>query len=104
MGVLVEPPLLAGALSLVIAQAGVDDVVIDLRSGHLDAAVVTDSPQEAMSADVVIELPDNEGGVGFGRVHTHDGVTDVAIGGVASILDLLDRYCPARVRRGSTER
>jgi hypothetical protein len=98
----VEPALLAGALSLVIAQAGVDDLVevIDLREAHLDAAVVTHGAHPAVSADVVIELPDSEDGAGFGRVHTGGRVTDVPIGGVGSILDLLDRYCPADVRRG----
>jgi len=106
VGIIVEPALLAGALSLVIEQAGVDDVVptVNLRSAHLDAVVVTHGVEEAVSADVVIELPDAEGGVGFGRVRTRDGVTDVPIGGVASILELLDRYCPAAVRRGNSER
>lgn len=94
----VEPNMLAGALSTVLAEVGVYDVVSsdDLKDAYVDAAVVTAVRSYLERADIIIELPDTEGGAGIGRVRTWDGAVDVAITGMGSILDLLDRYCPAR--------
>lgn len=100
-----EPEVLAGAIAEVLASAGVDEVVGrgQLTDAHLDAAVVTIDLREGVDADVVIELPDTSGNTGVGRVTTALGGEEVVITGAATILELLDRYCPAVTARRSGE-
>ena len=84
-----------------LARDGVDEV-IELGSHeviHLDAAVVSDIHAANADADVVIELPDPEGASRLGRLRTLSGVEAVPIPSLASILTLLDRYCPGEVSR-----
>ena len=102
MGVAVDPKLLGDALETVLTHDGVDEVVPADRIGreHLDAVVVTIDLTGDPGADIVIRLPDSSGNAGVARVTTSRGSEDMWIDDAASILDLLDRYCPAaRPRR-----
>jgi hypothetical protein len=92
--VAVEPFVLGGALADLLRQDDDEVVVIDLRDrvdlppGRFDAAVVTGSPD--VEADVVIQLPDTEGGGGTASVLEEDGVRrQTPMSTVTDLIDLL---------------
>lgn len=95
MLVAVEPHVLADALAGVLAQSGDDIVVLEPEespgsvAGDYDAAVVTIVLPDDVHAELIIELPDDEGGRDTGRLRRGAETRDVAIDCLADLLDLL---------------
>jgi hypothetical protein len=88
----VQPRLLADALRLMLNQRGID-VAPEGPRGPVDL-VVTDRPEGAGLAHIVIQLPQNPGDVGSVRV---DGVeVDVQVVNVADLDIVLERYLDIR--------
>jgi hypothetical protein len=105
VAIAVQPTILGDALTSVLRDLDVDEVV-NLREPHdtappadFDAAVVTIVLPDAVDADVVIELPDTPTGDGPTTVRHHDRCETVAVTALADILRLLDDYCPSTERR-----
>lgn len=103
VAIAVEPTVLGDALTDVLRDAGVDEVV-NLRDtqpapGAFDAAVVTIVLPEDVNADVVIELPGTSTGDGETRVKVGGRTARVPVRALADILRLLDDYCPGDAPR-----
>jgi hypothetical protein len=112
VAIAVEPTILGDALTAVLREVGVDDVV-NLRDPHempttadFDAAVVTIVLPDSVDAEVVIELPDTATGEGLTNVRHEDHCDTVDIRGLDDILRLLDDFFPCsgqpRLPRGTT--
>lgn len=103
VAIAVEPTILGDALTDVLRDAGIDEVV-NLRDavptpGPFDAAVVTLVLPDDVDADVVIALPGTATGDGETRVKVGGRTARVPVRAVADILRLLDDYCPGDAPR-----
>lgn len=100
VAIAVEPTILGDALTAVLREVGVDDVVnmrdseVAERPPPFDAAVVTIVLPDAVEADVVIELPGTDTGEGLTNVRHEDHCDTVDVRGLDDILRLLDAYFP----------
>lgn len=99
----IDPPLLADTVAVVLAHAGQDEVEV-LRPGtgtphgHYSGVIAT-IDLTGVDADVVIQLPDAEGGGGMGAAVTAAGSREVALPDVVAVLQLLDEHCAADAPR-----
>ena len=105
--VAVEPAILGDSLAGVLGDRGDRVDVIDLRdpqapvpTGHYDAAIVTISLPDGIDADVVIELPDHQGGGGTGSVQRGLVTARVELDGIDDLLGVLGSM-PSNGRSGT---
>lgn len=110
VAIAVEPTILGDALTAVLREVGLDDVVNlrhpddpgegdDADARGFDAAVVTVVLPDSVDVDVVIELPDSASGGGLTNVRLPGQCDTVAVHALDDILRLLDDYCPSSDRR-----
>ena len=99
----VEPTVLEGAFATILGHGARADVVqfhrasADERAGHFDAAIVTAGLAGNLDADVVVTLPDTQGGGGVARV-TVGGVSHaVAVRTNDEVIDLLAEQFPVEI-------
>jgi hypothetical protein len=88
--VAVEPRLLGDALSELLTEIGLDDVVrldADPLDGHIDLALVSDGSPH-VRADLVLRVPDSAD-------LAESGKGDLRPGSAGELLVILDRVCPA---------
>ena len=101
----VQPALLGLMLANVLTRLGVDEVVhigtATPAGVHYDAALTTAIRPADIAAPVVIKFPDQEGNAGIGEITDRKGMKTVAIVGLDTVLELLDLYCPAQVKRAT---
>jgi hypothetical protein len=96
--VAVEPRVLGDVLARLLRHdhVDVDALAVDggevepPAAGHYDAAVVTITLPDSVTADVVLELPDTLGNAGEGRLRQDAATTPVPVDGPAAIIDLID--------------
>jgi hypothetical protein len=110
LAITVRPAVLADALTAVLADIGADDVV-NLTNGdaepwsdHYDAALVTEPEAVVqLDANVVILLPAPTPDHRDRRppVSAHRSRRLLQVQDLLSVLDVLDEYCPAPVKRRS---
>ena len=105
VAIAVEPTILRHALTDMLREAGIDDVV-DLQADKepadenaFDAAVVTVFLPDDVAADVVIQLPDTSTGHGETQVRVAGRVARVSVHELGDLLRLLDDYCPGAAPR-----
>lgn len=92
--VAVEPRLLGDALSELLADIGLDEVVRphdDDDDGHIDLALVNDG-SPPVRADLVLRVPDS-------AELAASGSGDLRPASASELLAILDRVCPAREPR-----
>lgn len=95
----VEPALYETALSFLLEEADVDDVISFAErdgdvSGRYDVAVVSTGLPPQVDSDVVIYLPDTDSGAGELRVETAKGSRTIRIEGPREIFEVIDLTIP----------
>lgn len=87
--VAVEPRLLGDALSELLTDIGLDDIVRPdaVHDRHIDVALISDG-SPAVRADLVLRVPDSAD-------LAQSGNGDLRPGSAAELLAILDRVCPA---------
>ena len=88
--VAVEPRLLGDALSELLTEIGLDDVVRlenEAPEDHIDVALVSETSPR-VRADLVLRVPDSAD-------LAESGKGDLRPGSAGELLAILDRVCPA---------
>lgn len=89
----VSPPLLSDVIARLLARADVDVVVLDADSRlptAVDLALISGPLPLELTATVSVELPDDLGNAGTGRVHTATGDVAVELGGFEQLAAVID--------------
>lgn len=91
--VAVNPRLLADTLVRALARPDVEVVLDpeDDRAGTYDLAVVSSALPPAITAEVVVTLPDPAAGT-QGSITTVEGTEPAVLGDLASLLEALNRF------------
>lgn len=92
VGVAVDPPLLADLLVRLLKTPRRYVHRATTNSAHsCQIALITSAHENAVTAPVIVRLPDNKGNAGVGTITDAHGVTPVKIATVDDILAALER-------------
>jgi hypothetical protein len=106
----VKSPLLGSMIADVLSRLGADEVTNHTVAtpfgddGLYDVAITSGDLPAALSAGIVIQLPDQDGNSGIGWLSNEQGTKAVVINGLEDILVLLDRCFPVPKRRSTEPR